>query len=557
MQPKPDRILDLSEFPVLYVDDELENLRIFDLTFRRNFTIVTASSAEAALEIINDSPVALVLSDQRMAGMSGTDFLAKVAAIDPKTIRILVTAYGDSRTLESAINSGSIYKFVPKPWNAEELQMTIRRGIEAYALDRERDQLVRELSLLNRVSKTISQELNLGALMEVLVETITRDFGFDAAAIMIFNPKTNALEWRQFSSDSESTNRFLRELPFSEDNAPTFLSCLSRGEAITLSSEELWELERPVREWITEIAADETAVVPLIGRFRLEGLISVDNRRGGKEFSAEDLTLLEGLANQAVTAIENARLVEDLRRSRQQVMRSDRLGTLGTLAAGLAHEINNPLVSIRTFLSMAPAKRGENDPEFWEEYHSIAFDEVERIQRLVETMQQLGRDVSARECPQRFEIRDLIGQALRLVQRKAAARNIEISVDTGNGNLKIVGIRDQIHQLMLNLILNAVHAAPESGHVWIRARRMDSPRTLVLEVEDNGSGVSEEILDQIFDPFFTTKSPDEGTGLGLMICHRIVAEQGGVIEVEEGVFGGALFRALIPAGENLEFDEEG
>lgn len=99
---------------MLYVDDEPDNLRIFELTFRRDFEILTAASAEQGLEILNDNPIAVVLSDQRMPGMTGVDFLARVRAIDPKTIRILVTAYGDAETLGVAINDGSIYHYTSK-----------------------------------------------------------------------------------------------------------------------------------------------------------------------------------------------------------------------------------------------------------------------------------------------------------------------------------------------------------------------------------------------------------------------------------------------------------
>jgi len=108
-------LLDYREYPVLYVDDEPENLRIFELMFRREFSIVTANSGDRALELINTQPVALVLSDHRMPGMTGIELLARVNQLDPKTVRFLVTAYGDAETLSSAINDGSIYRFIPKP----------------------------------------------------------------------------------------------------------------------------------------------------------------------------------------------------------------------------------------------------------------------------------------------------------------------------------------------------------------------------------------------------------------------------------------------------------
>jgi signal transduction histidine kinase len=121
--------------------------------------------------------------------------------------------------------------------------------------------------------------------------------------------------------------------------------------------------------------------------------------------------LIDGIAAQAVIAIENARLVDDLRRSREQMRRADRLGTLGTLAAGLAHEINNPLVSIRTFLTLAPAKRSEPDREFWGEYNEHALHEVDRIHGLVKTMGRLGRasDETATRGPR--DVAELVQEA--------------------------------------------------------------------------------------------------------------------------------------------------
>ena len=186
MRPRPTRLLDPREFPVLYVDDEPENLRIFELTFRREFSVITARSGEEGLEQINQKPVALVLSDHRMPGMSGVEFLTRVRELDPKTIRILVTAYGDAETLGGAINDGRIYRFVPKPWVPDEMAVTLRRGVELYALDREREALLSELTLLNRVSQSIVQELDFDrpeswAMKYVTSVTLATGFGVPRA----------------------------------------------------------------------------------------------------------------------------------------------------------------------------------------------------------------------------------------------------------------------------------------------------------------------------------------------------------------------------------------
>ena len=303
-----------------------------------------------------------------------------------------MTAYGDAETLSSAINDGSIYRFIPKPWTPEDMRINLRRGIEVYALDREREQLVRELSLLNRVSRSITQELALEPLLDLLLATVIEDLGYDAAGILFFDAREEVLSWGRFApADSPVERVAARSQAHAQQRARPSSKRLREGEAQILSAERLLELEGPVRRWVTEVAADEILVVPLIGKKGTIAALAIDNRRGGTHFSGDDQTLLEGLGNQAVIAIENARLVEDLRRTREQVIRADRLGTLGTLAAGLAHEINNPLVSIHTFLSMAPAKRTENDTEFWTDYHALASREVDRIRRLVDTMRRLGR----------------------------------------------------------------------------------------------------------------------------------------------------------------------
>jgi signal transduction histidine kinase len=532
---------------VLYVDDEPENLRIFELTFRREFSIITASSGEEGLEILAEQPIALVLSDHRMPGMTGSEFLARVADLDPKTIRIMVTAYGDVETLQSAINKGSIYRFIPKPWTPEDVRATLRRGIEAYALDRERDQLVRELTILNRVSHTLTQELDLDRLLALLLHTLVEEMDYDAAAMFFFDPARGALEVSATHPEDPHVGEALRKLSLSSEMAPEFIDKLENGRAHTLRIADVLDYESPVRALVTEIAAEELIVQPLYGKEGLIGALSVDNRRGGRRFTSDDRTLLEGLSNQAAIAIENARLVEDLRRSREQVRRADRLGNLGTLAAGLAHEINNPLVSIHTFMSMAPQKRNEADEEFWGDYYDLACREVDRIRGLVDTMRRLGSGNAGSAPRETLDAVALAEGVVTLLQREAELGKIELTFEAEPGVPKLAASRDQIHQVLLNLILNALAATEPGGRVSVRVQ---APREgVAIEVRDSGPGIPEDHIEQIFDPFFTTKGPDEGSGLGLMICHRIVTDHGGSIEVDSREGHGSSFRVWLPSSE--------
>ncbi len=115
MPDRDEARIDYRAYPLLYVDDEPENLRVFELTFRREFEVVTATSGEEGLERLMTGRFAVVLSDHKMPGMSGVDFLGRVNEIAPETVRMLVTAYGSADTLAHAINDGSIYRYIAKP----------------------------------------------------------------------------------------------------------------------------------------------------------------------------------------------------------------------------------------------------------------------------------------------------------------------------------------------------------------------------------------------------------------------------------------------------------
>jgi len=550
MRPKPTRLLDHREYPVLYVDDEPDNLRIFELTFRRDFTVLTATNAKEGLEILSQHPIAVVLSDQKMPGIEGVEFLRRVRELDSQVVRILVTAYGDANTLGDAINDGNIYRYLPKPWEPDDMRLTVQRAIESYALEAERTTLLEELMILNRLSRTIHRDIDRGHLYETLLSALRDELDFDGCALLLCDGDTVRLRFAATEPKDDVAER-LQEIVFDENSSPTFLDQLYKGDSQLLRGDEASELESPVRAWLTEVSADEIFVVPLIGKQRVVGALAVDNRRGGPGLGIDGRMLVEGLAMQAVIAIENAQLVDELRRSRAQVRRVDRLGTLGTLAAGLAHEINNPLVSLNTFLSLAPEKRETEDPTFWGEYYDLACAELERIRGLVESMSRLGGGGQVAALSREVvNVAEVAQQVVRLLHRETERAGVDVRLELAESLPEIEVVRDQIHQVVLNLTINAVQASQPGGSIVISVEPdgpRDEPSGIRIRFQDCGEGISEENLERIFDPFFTTKDPDKGTGLGLMISHQIVADHGGSIEVESTPGEGATFHVRLPS----------
>ena len=549
MRPKPSRLMDHREYPILYVDDETDNLRIFELTFRRDFTVLTATSAKEGLELLAQHPVAVVLSDQKMPGIEGVEFLRQVRELDSRVLRILVTAYGDAKILGDAINDGNIYRYVAKPWEPGDMRLTVQRAIEAYALEAERSTLLEELMILNRLSRTIHRDIDGGSLHETLLVALRDELDFDGCSLLLRDTDSDTVRFVASAPDDDVAFK-ISDIEFDRTEAPIFLDRLLKGDSQMLRGDDAVELEKPVRAWLTEVAAEEIFVVPLAGKENVIGALAVDNRRGGQALGTDGRMLVEGLAMQAVIAIENAKVMDDLRRSRAQIQRVDRLGTLGTLAAGLAHEINNPLVSLNTFLSLAPEKRETDDPIFWGDYHDLACGELERIRGLVETMSRLGGGGNALALSKEpVAIEDVVSQVAHLLHRETERAGVEVKLELGSDLPKVEAARDQIHQVVLNLSLNAIQASLSGGMITITVGTdgpAEAPSGVRIGFKDAGEGISERNLERIFDPFFTTKDPDKGTGLGLMISHQIIADHGGSIEVESKEGEGATFHVRLP-----------
>jgi signal transduction histidine kinase len=264
-------------------------------------------------------------------------------------------------------------------------------------------------------------------------------------------------------------------------------------------------------------------------------------------YNREDIDLLKTLANQATIAIENAKMYDALRKTKVRMQRADRLASLGTLTAGLAHEIRNPLVAVKTFLQLLPEKF--DDEEFRNYFLTVASAEVERISSLITELLDFARPSE----PQLREenINEIMEKMITLITTETKKKNLKINKQLAE-NLPLIQIdKDQIKQVFLNILLNAVQATPENGEIAVVSRSFTKNQEetfLQVEIRDTGSGIHPQDLEHIFTPFYTTKS--QGSGLGLSISHQIVEEHHGYIEVESLVGKGTAFTINLPLNAN-------
>jgi signal transduction histidine kinase len=251
---------------------------------------------------------------------------------------------------------------------------------------------------------------------------------------------------------------------------------------------------------------------------------------------------LDAVAAQVTAPFTAALAMERLCRVDAEVQHLDRLATLGRLAAEIAHEVRNPLVSIKTFLQLLPERR--DDPDFFTRFFDIVSDEMRRMERLLDLMIDHARPSAERGEPGPASLREVLASVADLISHRAASRGVrlEIAVDPGLPDAALG--EDGLRQLLLNLALNAASATREGGTVQLRARAHNAG--IELSIEDEGPGVPEALREAIFEPFFTTRSDRPG-GLGLSICRRIVESAGGSIVVEGAADEGACFRVWLPA----------
>jgi PAS domain S-box-containing protein len=232
----------------------------------------------------------------------------------------------------------------------------------------------------------------------------------------------------------------------------------------------------------------------------------------------------------------------DEHRAIERARQHEKLAAVGTLAAGLAHEIRNPLNGAQLHLAFLDRSlRRGGPPEEMIEAVRVVTDEVKRLALLVTEFLDFARPKPLVKKP--MDVRDVCRRAVELVHAKADAARVRVRCDLPLGELALVADRSKLEQVLLNLLQNAIEALVEGGTVIVRARRQ--PKHVTIEVEDDGPGLS-AVNAPIFDAFFSTKP--EGTGLGLAIVHRIVTDHGGSIDVESRP-GRTCFRVMLPMAE--------
>ncbi len=266
------------------------------------------------------------------------------------------------------------------------------------------------------------------------------------------------------------------------------------------------------------------------GNYRVRALI---RRR-------DEVGELANAFNGMMEELETARERERLQQS--QLAHTEKMAALGTLAAGVAHEVNNPLAGILTCIETM--RSNLRDEALCDRYLDLVEGGIKRIEHTVQNLLDFSRPRELR--PEPTAINHSLQHVVELADYQLRKNKVEVEFQLDSRDPVVLADHFQMEQLFLNLVLNAIQAMPGGGQLLLRTREVGS--RVIVEVRDTGIGIPEEIRDRIFDPFFSTRGVGEGTGLGLAVSYGIVTAHGGKIQVDSRVGVGSTFRVILPAG---------
>jgi len=398
---------------------------------------------------------------------------------------------------------------------------------------------------LTEYSRSLTLIVDLEQLMEHLVGKL-REIA-DIPRVIIFMRDAETGLFRAMDSRGISVRDRVWNVSFSQEDR--LIQWLSVNEMTLIVDEEpgvVGFLSREEQDMLQHLGVK--VVVPLLVMNHVKGMVFLGEKRDGRSFSSREQELLTTLLSQSALAFENAILYQEQKQRFRKMFRADRLATIGQIAAGAAHEIRNPLTTIRSTMQYLMKKSKEPG-------HTAMLaelmKEVDRIDEIIHGMLSFSKPAAPQK--EAVSVSGLIRQAETLIGSLARRNGVSIVFEDGDRRAVIDADPSQIKQVLINVILNGIQAMPEGGrlHIHVEPAQMlkqKSANFYRIQIRDQGTGIPEDVLMQIFDPFFTTKK--EGTGLGLSICYGIVQQHGGEIEISsetEGKEKGTEVNILLPA----------
>ena len=551
---------------VLVIDDKKDAAQLMteSVLHPHGYSYIVANNGEEGLRLALEKEPDLIITDLRTPRMSGLEILEALQAEGCDIPVILMTLHGSEETAVQAFRLGA-KDYIIKPFKVEVMLEAIDRALAEKRLmstgmrdvDQQLERRVKELNILYGVGKSVTSLLDLEKVLNRIVEAAVFVTGAEEGSLMLVDEDTGELYLRAARNLGE---KFARGFRLKVEHSISG-QVVKTGKPVLESTEDEETLKVKTGYLVKSLVN-----VPLKAKEEVIGVLAVNNKVASNPFTDNDVHLLSALADYATIAIVNAQLYEEtkrwseelerkveertqeLRATQEQLLQSEKLASIGQLAAGVAHEINNPMGVILGFaqgiLKTLPEDNPLKKPLTTMEKESL------RCKRIVQNLLDFARHSEPTLQP--TNINELIDASCDLVEHQNSLQNVQLVKGHNPALPSIMADPNQLQQVFINVMLNSYQAMPDGGTLHLTTRTVGSELQVVFA--DTGTGIPPENVQNVFDPFFTTKEVGEGTGLGLSVSYGIIKAHGGDIEVESQVGKGTTFVIKLPLDKS-EGDE--
>lgn len=519
---------------ILVVDDEISLRRaLCDFLKRKDYDVEMAANGAEAIEWLQRKAFDLVITDLMMPVKDGMAVLAYAKGLPAPPEVIIVTGHPSFDTAVSALREHGAHDYLLKPYDFSELSFKISGALE-------KKRLIRENVILNAVASIheATRALTLAREMDELLSLIM-DYGLsltgaESGSIMLLDEKAESLVVKLVRGRKEG------KVPKAGTTLHTGIAwwVAQHGEGVLIRGKEITpRIEMPLKaDWDFGSAIS----LPLKSEETVRGVVNLNRSDTAPLFDQVDLRIAGVLAMQAGVAIDNTVLATRLKEkinelevanrkieeTYRHLLQSEKLSTIGLMAGTVAHDINNPLSVISGRAQLLLLDQTDQDARSAQGLR-IILEQVNWISSLVKNLSGYAGKSKGEKQP--MNVIPCIEKALVLTTHLLDGRGIELERVYAPGVPQITGNANELEQVFMNLIQNAAQAMKGGGRLTIEVSVEDA--VLSVNVRDTGHGIPSHVLDRIFEPFYTTKAEGEGTGLGLLICRRIVEDHNGTIEV--------------------------
>jgi len=520
----------ITESVVLIVDDEVGVTRLCQrLLTRVGYQVAAFNRPQDGINLLNQERIDLLLVDIRMPEMDGFQLMEIARHAQPDLAVVIMTGYGTVDTAVETLRRGAD-GIVLKPFSGAELVQSVERALREKWREREMQRL-RALRPLFAITESLFSEKNPDRLINIFLDMACEHLDCAYAGFYIQATDSDKIQSVAEQGASLSTDGDV---------------LISRVAA----------LDKPLKSSLG--VPDDPEMHAVLSRHGIDSVICVPNSFGRQHsfmmvgriageahFSNADLDLLTIFSRQAVIALENAQLyselhahVHQLKESQQALIQAEKMAAVGRLTASIAHEINNPLQSVRNCLHLI--EHGNFSQKELHNYISLAAEELDRLMKVTRRMLDYYRPGKLDRSP--TNVNELVERVLQLLEAQLKSLDIQVHKRLTPDLPAVVVVGNQIQQVIVNIVLNAMGAMPDGGVLFTETNIRDNQ--VIISVEDTGAGVPKTERESIFEPF--TSSKEGGLGLGLTVSYGIVTAHGGILELLPQDERGAKFQISLP-----------